>query len=232
MQDAPMTGLTTKKDRRNITLLMLFFLLSIFFLIFFAAPIFTCIGKFIVVDEIPTEADAIVVLYTGVDYYPRLIEAARLYREDFAKTIIINGNRKTDVLRRIEKKGFRPSCHWARDHIQILELYGVPEAEIVAVSAEDAFDTISEARAVGKAIIDKNIRSIILTTSKFHTRRAKHIWQTAFQGQIAVTIVAAKSDPYQPSGWWKEGRQIRWVMAEYGAWVYYLWHRLREDVTT
>lgn len=207
-------------------------LLFIFSLVFLTGPIFTYFGEFIVLDQKPVDADAVVVLYTGVDYYPRLIEASRLYREGFVKAVVIDGNRKTDVLRQIEKKGFRPSCHWASDYIQILKLYGVPESAIVTVSAEDAFDTISEAAAVGKALIDQKIRKIIVATSKFHTRRANHIWQAAFQGKLAVTTVAARSDPYQPSGWWKEGRQIRWVMAEYGAWVYYLWHRFREYTAT
>ena len=200
--------------------------LSILVLAFFSGPILTRIGEIPVLDETPIDADAVVVLYTGVDYYPRLIEAARVYNAGFAKTVVINGNRKTDVLRAIEKMGFSPSCHWAEDYVRILELNGVSRADILAISAEDVFDTISEAKVVGSALLAKNIHTIILTTSKFHTRRARHIWQAFFRDEMSVTAVAAKSDPYRPSGWWKEGRQIRWVMAEYGAWGYYLWHAL------
>jgi hypothetical protein len=36
-------------------------------------------------------------------------------------------------------------------------------------------------------------------------------------------MAAAEADPFDPDAWWREGRQIRWLMAEYGAWVFYLW---------
>ena len=35
-----------------------------------------------------------------------------------------------------------------------------------------------------------------------------------------------KDDPFNPKAWWKEGRQIRWVLSEYGAWFYYYWQAL------
>jgi hypothetical protein len=38
--------------------------------------------------------------------------------------------------------------------------------------------------------------------------------------------VSAKTDPYDPGGWWKDGRQIRWLMTEYGAWIYYYWKNI------
>ncbi|MBW1682560.1 MAG: hypothetical protein JRJ83_14210 [Deltaproteobacteria bacterium] len=46
------------------------------------------------------------VLNTGVEYYPRLLEAAALFKKGRAKWVVINGNRKTDVLRELEGKGF------------------------------------------------------------------------------------------------------------------------------
>ena len=194
--------------------------------ILFSGPILTAVGSWPMVDDPPSTADAVVVLYTGVEYYPRLVEAASLYGAGHAGKVVINGNRKSDVLREIERNGFAPTCYWAEDYIRILELYGVPRTDVIAVSAEDAFDTISEAEAVGSRLRDDDIHNIILTTSKFHARRARHIWRARFKNRLHVSAVAAKSDPYSPSCWWKEGRQIRWVMAEYGAWGYYWWRTL------
>lgn len=168
-------------------------------------------------------ADAAVVLYTGVEYYPRLMEAARRYTDGLVKSIVVNGNRKSDILRRLEKKGFVPCCHWAEDTIRILGLFGVPRDRIITVSAEDAFDTISEAEAVGKELLQSGIRSILLTTSKSHTRRARHIWNRLYGDRLSITAVSARTDLYDPDGWWRDGRQVRWVLAEYGAWVYYWW---------
>ena len=185
------------------------------------------LGNFIVIDEKPIKADAIVILNTGVEYYPRLIEAASLYRKGFAGTVVINGNRKTDVLRQLEEKGFEACCPWFENSLRILSLYGVPRDRIVPISAEDAYDTVSEARVVGAELLRRRLKRIILTTSKYHSRRAGFIWQKTFANQLSVITITAKTDPYDPDRWWKEGRQIRWVLAEYGAWIFYYWKRIK-----
>jgi len=189
----------------------------------FSGPVLTWIGKVIVLDEEPVCSDVVVVLNTGLEYYPRLIQAAKLYGRGFSEKIVINGNRKSRALRELEEKGFQSCCSWYEDRVRILELLGVPREHIVTISAEDVYDTVSEAKAVGSALKKAGVSSIIITTSKFHSRRACHIWRSIFQNQFIIRSVAAETDPYSPRCWWKSGRQIRWVLAEYGAWVYYFW---------
>ncbi len=193
-----------------------------------SAVILKMLGNFIVIDEKPIEADAIVILNTGVEYYPRLIEAASLYRKGFSQTIVINGNRKTDVLRQLEEKGFKACCPWFENSLRILSLYGVPRDRVIRISAEDAYDTVSEARVVGAELLRRKLKRIILTTSKYHSRRAGFIWEKTFANQLSVSTISAKTDPYDPDGWWKEGRQIRWVLAEYGAWIFYYWKQIKD----
>ncbi len=193
---------------------------------FFFPKVMGGIGGFLVVDDPPAAADAILVLNTGDEYYPRLVEAAGLYNEGWARQIVINGNRKTDVLRELERKGFTRCCEWYEDSARILGLYGVPRTAVIALSAEDAYDSITEARAVGPVLIGRGFNEIILTTSKYHTRRARNVWRHLYAGKMSVIMVAAKDDPFDPKGWWKHGRQVRWVMAEYGAWVFYYWQRV------
>ncbi|MEW6673297.1 MAG: YdcF family protein [Thermodesulfobacteriota bacterium] len=197
----------------------------------FSAPVLTAIGGFIVVDDVPVRSDAIVVLNSGVEYYPRLIEAASLYKRGFAQTIVINGNRKSDVLRELEGKGFEACCPWHENSVRILSLFGVPRSHVVNISLEDAYDTISEAKVLGKDLLSRGFKQIIITTSKYHTRRAGFIWKKLFKNQLAVRTIAAKKDPYDPGGWWREGRQIRWVLAEYGAWVFYVWKSITNDIS-
>ena len=195
----------------------------------FPAPILTAIGSFIVIDEKPVRSDAVVVLNSGVEYYPRLTEAASLYNRGFAQTIVINGNRKTDVLRELEKKGFEACCPWYDNSLRILSLYGVPRDKVIWISAEDAYDTISEAEAVGNELVRRGLKRVIITTSQYHSRRAGFIWKKLFKNQLSVCTIPAKTDPYSPDAWWKEGRQIRWVLAEYGAWVFYMWKSITND---
>jgi uncharacterized SAM-binding protein YcdF (DUF218 family) len=192
----------------------------------FYQPVLVSIGKWIVIDETPVKADAVVVLNTGLEIYPRIIHAADIYKQGFADLVVINGNRKTEALRKLEMKGFKPGCMWYDDMVSILRLLGVPREKVMVISAENAYDTVSEALAVGDRIINAGFKRVIIATSKFHTRRAGYIWKNLFGGRLEIRTVAAGTDPYAPGRWWKSRRQVRWVLAEYGAWVYYFWKRL------
>ena len=218
--------MAVKGTLKRFPLFVLVFLIVVSLFWFFSKPILSQLGLFLICDQKPVVSDAVVVLNTGAEYYPRLIEAADLFRKGLARKVVINGNRKTDVLRGLEKRGFKECCPWYEDRVRILEILGVPRKEILPISAEDAYDTVSEAEAVGWELIRKGIRSVIITTSKSLTRRAGYIWTTMFGDRLSICTVAAKTDPYDPKGWWKQGRQIRWVLAEYGAWAYYWWKRI------
>jgi hypothetical protein len=107
----------------------------------------------------------------------------------------------------------------------VLELLEVPRKDVIPISAEDAYDTVSEAERVGKTLVTEKFRSIMITTSKYHTRRARHIWRRLFGAHLEIRCVGARDDRFSPEGWWKDGRQVRSVLAEYGAWLYYFWKR-------
>jgi uncharacterized SAM-binding protein YcdF (DUF218 family) len=178
-------------------------------------------GRLLVEHQPLGRADAAVVLSTGVEYYPRLMEAAALVRDGRVRLVVVNGNRKTDSLRRLEAMGYQPAAPWNENTLRVLSLLGVPRERVVSVSAEDAFDTISEARAVAPALLAQGLRRLILVTSKYHTRRAAHIWRNRVSGNFSIRTAAAREDPFQPDGWWHSGRQIRWLFAEYGGWLFY-----------
>jgi uncharacterized SAM-binding protein YcdF (DUF218 family) len=210
------------------SLVILIPLILVLLFILFSGAILRMMGGLVVVDEKPPYSDAVVVLNTGDEYYPRLIQAADIYQHGLVRNVVINGNRKTDNLRELEAKGFRRCCPWYADSVRILTMSGVPEDKIIWISAEDAYDTVSEADTVGKEIIRRNFKKVIITTSKYHTRRAKFIWKKMYKNQLAVYMVSAKTDPYDPDNWWKDGRQIRWVLAEHGAWIFYWWKKITE----
>ena len=198
------------------------------FVVIISGALFRIMGDMIVIDEKASPADAVVVLSTGIEYYPRLIQAADLYRQGLAANVVINGDRKTDTLRDLERKGFKTCCPWYTDSVSILNMFGVPEDKIIRISNEDAYDTVSEADAVGRELIKKKWTTVIITTSKYHTRRAKFIWQKMYKNRLTIFMVSAKTDPYDPDNWWKDGRQIRWVLTEYGSWIYYWWKAITE----
>ena len=205
--------------------LLLSVLLVVALLFVFRTSWLGALGHALVEDDPEATADVAIVLATGVDYPPRLIQAAHLYREGRVDRVLINGNRKTDVLRDLEEQGFERAASWYEDSLRILEMLDVPRDRVWTVSVEDAFDTVSEAQGIVPFLQDKGVGSVIITTSKFHTRRASYVWQKVLDREEGIHASAADSDPFDPEGWWKEGRQVRQLLAEYGALFYYMWKR-------
>ena len=209
--------------RSKLLQLVIIVLVAALLLYFFSGPIMIMVGEFLVQADEPARSDAVVVLSTGIEYYPRLMEAAMLFQDGFAERVAINGNRKSEALRELERRGFQSCCLWYEDALRVLELLGVQKERVIIINAESAYDTVSEAKLVGEVLSEAGITSIILTTSKYHTRRARYIWKKLFPDRFPIRAVAARNDPFSPEAWWKEGRQVRWVLAEYGAWIYYFW---------
>ena len=209
--------------RSKLLQLVIIVLVAALLLYFLSGPIMIMVGEFLVQADEPARSDAVVVLSTGIEYYPRLMEAAMLFQDGFAERVAINGNRKSEALIELERRGFQSCCLWYEDALRVLELLGVQKERLIIISAESAYDTVSEAKLVGEVLSEAGITSIILTTSKYHTRRARYIWKKLFPDRFTIRAVAARNDPFLPEAWWKEGRQVRWVLAEYGAWIYYFW---------
>lgn len=205
--------------------LILFALLMLLLLVSYKL-ILTGVGSFLVHEDLPRHADAAVVLNTGVEYPYRLLEAAQLYKEGHVDQVVINGNRKSKLQKQLETEGFQFAAPWYEDSVRILELKGVPRDKIQMIEVPDAYDTISEAEAVGVELIQRSIYRITVTTSKSHTSRASYIWKNAFPKKLEINTAGARQDPFSAEGWWKDARQIRWVLAEYGARVFYYWKKI------
>jgi uncharacterized SAM-binding protein YcdF (DUF218 family) len=207
--------------RRYRGLMILLILVAMLWLLH--VPLLSGLGGWLVRDDAPHASDAAVVLSTGIDYYPRLMEAARLHRAGLADRIVVNGNRKSPALRHLESLGYRRAQPWYSETLRILKVLGVPADKVVAIDAQDVYDTDSEAQRVGSELLRQGIESITVTTSKYHTRRAGHIWQRRFGDRLTIRTASAKNDPFDATSWWRNGRQIRSLLAEYGAWLFLYW---------
>lgn len=202
------------------------FITLLIILMVFHQWLLSFLGHFLVHDQEFDQAEVAVVLNTGSEIYPRLIEAADLYTQGKVKKIVINGNRKTQTLKNLEQMGYRPAYPWYENHLRVFELLGVPRDKVITISGDAVYDTVSEAELVGHILLQKKISSAVITTSKSHTKRAAFIWNNIYSNKLTIYSNSAKTDPYEPDTWWHDGRQIRWVMAEYGGWLFLYWKRL------
>jgi uncharacterized SAM-binding protein YcdF (DUF218 family) len=96
--------------------------------------------------------------------------------------------------------GFRPAAPWDEDGKRVLEILGVPRDKVVSISAENVFDTIGEARAVAPVLKERGLRQLVVVTSKYHTRRAGHIWRNRTAEGFQVTTAPARHDPFDLGG--------------------------------
>ncbi len=195
-------------------------ILPILGILLFSVLALDLLARRLVLEEAPARAQAVVVLYNSVEIYPRMVRAAELYHDGFAKKIVVNGNRKVDALKFAENQGYKPPNHWCENYETFLAFNGVPVDDIVCINAENVFDTWGEAKLVGERLSELELTDIIVTTNRFHSRRAAYIWRKVNGSDFKVRMVPMKNDSFTPGSWWQDSRQLKWVFYEIGSWLF------------
>lgn len=161
----------------------------------------TAYGNFLVVDEAPQKSDAIVVL--GGETVPRVAKGADLYKQGYAGLIIMSGG------------GNLTSRHSEADLMlfEAMDL-GVPQSSVILERKSES--TYENALFVKQIAQEKEIKSILLVTSSYHTRRARNIFTKVFRDTgVRIIMVSAPDRKFSPSSWWQkhEGQQKALVEA-------------------
>jgi uncharacterized SAM-binding protein YcdF (DUF218 family) len=99
---------------------------------------------------------------------------------------------------------------------QVLIDLGVPE-EAITVLSGDAESTKDEALVIRDYFKEHpKVDEIILTTSKFHSYRAKQIFNKALNNlDITVYSSPTEYDPFEADGWFRDREDIQRVVTEY-----------------
>jgi uncharacterized SAM-binding protein YcdF (DUF218 family) len=188
---------------------ILAFLSVIFSLAIVAACPFA--GRYLIVDMPLQKADALVMLAGGNT--GRWLEGADLYREGYARYILLSPGYPDPVGDRLRAQGIRyPSeAQIMRD---VYAQLGVPPEQIRIMP--DGFDnTADEAAGARRIAIEQGWTSIIVVSAKYHTRRALYAFQREFEGSgITVQVKGSRHDHPQPDGWWRSRSDLRWVLSE------------------
>ncbi|MGB0720868.1 MAG: YdcF family protein [Gammaproteobacteria bacterium] len=177
------------------------------------------LGSWLVFEDIPDKADAAVVL-SGPQYAARLARAADLYTQGVVSKVVINGGRRGSDDDWVYAKGYLPPCPWDINTREMLAVLGVPQVDVVSVHAPDAFDTRTEAAQVADELARRDYRSVVVTTSAYHTRRAAGIWRSDHGEALGIGVAAARRDGYDPETWWTSPKMVRAVMGEVGGYLF------------
>jgi uncharacterized SAM-binding protein YcdF (DUF218 family) len=175
------------------------------------------VGKWLVVEDPLEKAEAIVVLSGRLPI--RAVEAARLYRAGYAPEIwLTHPEQPTASLAAIDIPYSGEDFYNAR----VLEHYGVPSTAI-RVLDPPINNTADEVRVIADELARQHAATIIVVTTKAHTRRVHHLWQRYSGRQGRAVVRAAQDDPYDPAHWWRSTGDaldvVREVLGLLNAWT-------------
>lgn len=162
-------------------------------------PILNAVPPLLVTSEPEETADAIVVL--AGDSGARVVRAVELWKKgrSSAGVFAVSGG---------------PIYHattWAALMAAHAEELGVPRASIVL--QDRSRTTVEDARYTLELLEKRGVKSIVLVTSAWHSRRAKRCFETAAEGRVRVVSCPAPP-PSLEGDWWQDAEATRAIVTE------------------
>ena len=174
----------------------------------------------VVRDEMP-QSDAIMVLSGASEYVERTRHAAELFKRGVApKIILTNDNLQGGWNSEQQRNPF-----FIERAAEELRRAGVPAAQIEALP-EPVASTYDEAVRLRAYAAEHQLRSVLVVTSAYHTRRARWTMRRVFQDSnvrigVAPVTTGATNGTSTALDWWLSRRGWRSVAPEYPKIIYY-----------
>lgn len=165
-----------------------------------AVTLFFTIGNWLVVEDPLVRADVIVVLSGRLP--ERALEAAQIYKGGYAEQVWI-----TPPLSPVDDLKAMKISYLGEDFYneKVLIAQGVPPDAIRILDHPDA-NTEAEVRQIQEDLRALNFHSVIIVTSKPHTRRVRTIWRKLVGSEPKMMVRYAHDDVYDGSHWWRHTR--------------------------
>lgn len=166
-------------------------------------------------------AEALAVLAGSSAYKERTDHAARLFREGRAPKVLLTNDGQQGGWSYAEQR----NPFFVEHAINELRRAGLPAGKIEVLSPVVA-STYEEAVALREYAAAHGLRSLLVVTSGYHTRRAWWTLERVFQGSgisVGVDPVAPGEQTVSPGVWWLLPGGWKMVAGEYLKLGYYLW---------
>jgi uncharacterized SAM-binding protein YcdF (DUF218 family) len=173
-----------------------------------AATAFFTVGRWLMVQNPLEHADVIVILSGRLP--ERALEAARIFQAGYADQIWIS----PPVSPVNDLKAMNIS-YLGEDFYneKVLIVKGVPPDSIRILEQPDA-NTEAEVRQIARDLQDLNFHSVIIVTSKAHTRRVRTIWRKLVGSDPHMIVRYAEDDAFDGAHWWRHTQDALDVMRE------------------
>jgi uncharacterized SAM-binding protein YcdF (DUF218 family) len=162
-----------------------------------AIVMFLGVGRWLVVEDPLVKTRAIAVLSGGMPL--RAMDAARLYREGYAPEIWLTHSSEPG-----ETLGEMGISFSGEDYYntRILIHEGVPP-QAIHVFETPIVNTADEIKVIGSSLAREKDRTVIIVTTKAHTRRVRLLWRKLASGNGVAIVRAASGDAFDPRHWWR-----------------------------
>ena len=175
------------------------------------AVFFPFAGRYLVREDPLTHADAIFVLEGA--HAERWMEAVDLYNAGYAPAIALSPGRteEAELILRARGVHYPSSQSLARD---ALAQMGVnPSAIVLPEGSVD--NTAEEAELLRGLAAARGWRSVMVITSKYHSRRAGFAFRRELRDTgVTITVRSTRYDVSDPAHWWRYRAEIRYVLSE------------------
>ena len=172
-------------------------------------------ARFLVVTEPLAAADAIVVLSGSSAYVERTQKAAQLYREGRAPLVLLTNDHTRGGWDNAQQR----NPYFVERAADELMKAGVPWDRILILSGV-AGSTRDEAMIVKGYAANEGVRSVLLVTSSYHSRRALRTFRQVF-ADTGTTIGLEPASAAPSMFWWLRPQGWRTVGGEYAKLIYY-----------
>lgn len=169
-------------------------------------------GRYLQHEDPLQKADALFVL--AGTRLERPLEALDLYREGYAPVILLSPGTQEYAERVASARGI--SIHMEGELLrETLVRAGVPASAII-IGDGPVDSTAGEAVMLKRIIAQRHWRSIIVITSKYHTRRTRFAMRRALEGTgVTIVVRASRYDTFDPAHWWRRRADVRNALWEW-----------------
>ena len=166
------------------------------------------------------KADAIIVLSGSASYKERTREAAKLLLDGHSQRILITYDTTPGPWSSIDQRNL---FFYERSFRELRDA-GVPDSNIELL-AQPVTSTKDEAEVAREYAQEHRLRSILVVTSPYHSRRALWTFNRVFREtgiQIGLMSPSPGTQSPQPTTWWLSIKGWRLVPTEYVKMIYYV----------
>jgi uncharacterized SAM-binding protein YcdF (DUF218 family) len=169
-------------------------------------------GRYLQHEDPIRKADAIYVL--GGTRFERPLEAVDLFKAGDASVILLSPGQEEAAVAILRARGVDVP-HDTDAVVEAMVGLGVPRSAVL-VGGGSVDNTAEEGAQLKAEAARHGWRTVIVVTSKYHTRRAGFAMRRALDGTgVAVVMRATRYDPADPARWWRHRHDIRLLLEEW-----------------